>query len=115
MTPKKSVGKCFDYANRKGAYRMVFVAPDEVERGMVRVKGMHEKVGLRCLNFVFHIALRCLIPVYIAFRSLLPVFHIALHCGPGGLLAQGLHAREGGFMRAVPCSTAEVARIIVCK
>ena len=39
MTPKKNVGKCFDYANGKGAYRMVFVAPDEVERGMVRVKG----------------------------------------------------------------------------
>lgn len=43
MTPKKNVGKCFDYANGKGAYRMVFVAPDEVERGMVRVKGLYEK------------------------------------------------------------------------
>jgi hypothetical protein len=59
MTPKKNVGKCFDYANRKGAYRMVFVAPDEVDRGMVRVKGLYEKVCILGLKPVFHITLRC--------------------------------------------------------
>jgi hypothetical protein len=43
VVPKKSVVKTFDYANEKNAHRIVFVAPSELEQGMVRIKGLREK------------------------------------------------------------------------
>mmetsp|Transcript_61363 Transcript_61363/g.126719 ORF Transcript_61363/g.126719 Transcript_61363/m.126719 type:complete len:678 (+) Transcript_61363:11-2044(+) len=38
--PKKNVGKTFDYANRVGARFVALVAPDEWNKGMVRVKDL---------------------------------------------------------------------------
>eukprot|EP00958_Prasinococcus_capsulatus_P023775 scaffold3605_cov430-Prasinococcus_capsulatus_cf.AAC.8 len=38
--PKKRVDAAFAYADRVGAQKIVFVAPDEYERGMVRVKDL---------------------------------------------------------------------------
>jgi len=42
LIPKKPVSWCFDYANRIGADRAVFVAPDEWSKGLVRVKRLRE-------------------------------------------------------------------------
>jgi len=42
-TPKKKVEKSFKYADQTGARRMVFVAPDEVSVGKVRVKDLRTK------------------------------------------------------------------------
>jgi len=36
----KKVGKAFNYADRAGAERMAFVAPDEWEKGLVRIKDL---------------------------------------------------------------------------
>ena len=42
-TPKKKVKNSFAHADRAGARRMVFVAPDEIDKGMVRIKDMRLK------------------------------------------------------------------------
>jgi len=42
LIPKKKVTWCFEYADRIGAIRAVFVAPDEWSRGLVRVKNLRE-------------------------------------------------------------------------
>jgi histidyl-tRNA synthetase len=42
-TPKKKVKSSFTYADQCQARRMVFVAPDEIERGVVRVKDLRTK------------------------------------------------------------------------
>jgi histidyl-tRNA synthetase len=42
-TPKKKVANSFKHADQTGARRMVFVAPDEIERGVVRVKDLRTK------------------------------------------------------------------------
>jgi histidyl-tRNA synthetase len=42
-TPKKKVANSFKYADQLGAKRMVFVAPSEIERGVVRVKDLNLK------------------------------------------------------------------------
>jgi histidyl-tRNA synthetase len=42
-TPKRSVDKSFKYADQSGARRMVFVAPDEIARGVVRIKDLRTK------------------------------------------------------------------------
>ena len=42
-TPKKKVKNSFAHADRTGARRMVFVAPDEIEKGVVRVKDLRTK------------------------------------------------------------------------
>ena len=42
-TPKKKVANSFKHADQTGAQRMVFVAPDEVEKGVVRVKDLRTK------------------------------------------------------------------------
>lgn len=39
-TPKKKVANSFKYADQLGAKRMVFVAPGEIERGVVRIKDL---------------------------------------------------------------------------
>ena len=40
LEPKKKVASTFDYANRVGARYIVFVAPQEWENGMVRIKDL---------------------------------------------------------------------------
>lgn len=40
MEPKRRVAGVFDYADRVGARRLIFVAPDEHAKGMVRVKDL---------------------------------------------------------------------------
>ncbi|GKZ00283.1 hypothetical protein MPSEU_000981200 [Mayamaea pseudoterrestris] len=42
-TPKKKVANSFKHADQMGARRMVFVAPDEIARGVVRVKDLRTK------------------------------------------------------------------------
>lgn len=42
LIPKKKVTWCFEYADRIGAQRAVFVAPDEWARGEVRIKNLRE-------------------------------------------------------------------------
>lgn len=42
-TPKKKVANSFKHADQTGARRMVFVAPDEVAKGVVRVKDLRTK------------------------------------------------------------------------
>jgi len=42
-TPKKRVAASFTYADQCGARRMVFVAPDEIEKGVVRIKDLRTK------------------------------------------------------------------------
>ena len=42
-TPRKKVANSFKYADNAGARRMVFVAPDEVAKGVVRVKDLRTK------------------------------------------------------------------------
>jgi histidyl-tRNA synthetase len=42
-TPKKKVANSFKHADQIGARRMVFVAPSEIERGVVRVKDLRVK------------------------------------------------------------------------
>lgn len=42
-TPKKKVAASFNYADQAGAKRMVFVAPDEMEKGVVRIKDLRTK------------------------------------------------------------------------
>lgn len=42
-TPKKKVANSFKHADQTGARRMVFVAPDEVNKGVVRVKDLRTK------------------------------------------------------------------------
>lgn len=42
-TPKKKVANSFKHADQIGAQRMVFVAPDEVAKGVVRVKDLRTK------------------------------------------------------------------------
>jgi histidyl-tRNA synthetase len=46
-TPKKKVANSFKHADQTGAKRMVFVAPDEIARGVVRIKDLrvHDKNG----------------------------------------------------------------------
>ena len=39
----KKVGKAFNYADRVGARRIIFVGPDEWEKGLVRVKDLREE------------------------------------------------------------------------
>lgn len=41
--PKKKVAKSFAHADNMGARRMVFVAPSEVEQGLVRIKDLRTK------------------------------------------------------------------------
>lgn len=38
--PKKKVKKCFECTNESGARRVVFVAPDEIAKGVIRVKDL---------------------------------------------------------------------------
>lgn len=45
MIPNKKVAWCFNYADRIGADRLVFVAPDELQQGMVRVKHLRKSEG----------------------------------------------------------------------
>merc|ERR1719203_1867672 len=40
MEPSKKVGKAFNYADRVGAVKVAFVAPDEWAKGLVRVKDL---------------------------------------------------------------------------
>eukprot|EP01120_Amphizonella_sp_Union-15-10_P003230 TRINITY_DN13658_c0_g1_i1.p1 TRINITY_DN13658_c0_g1~~TRINITY_DN13658_c0_g1_i1.p1 ORF type:complete len:529 (-),score=124.52 TRINITY_DN13658_c0_g1_i1:57-1613(-) len=40
LIPKKKIGWCFSYADRVGAERAVFVAPDEWKQGKVRIKNL---------------------------------------------------------------------------
>jgi len=42
-TPKKKVANSFKHADVSGAKRMVFVAPDEIEKGVVRIKDLRTK------------------------------------------------------------------------
>jgi histidyl-tRNA synthetase len=42
-TPKKKVAASFKHADQAGARRMVFVAPDEIEKGVVRIKDLRTK------------------------------------------------------------------------
>jgi histidyl-tRNA synthetase len=42
-TPKKKVAASFKHADQCGARRMVFVAPDEIEKGVVRIKDLRTK------------------------------------------------------------------------
>jgi histidyl-tRNA synthetase len=42
-TPKKKVANSFKHADVAGAQRMVFVAPSEIEKGVVRVKDLRTK------------------------------------------------------------------------
>ena len=42
-TPKKKVAASFKHADQAGARRMVFVAPDEIAKGLVRVKDLRLK------------------------------------------------------------------------
>lgn len=42
-TPKKKVAASFKHADQCGAQRMVFVAPDEIEKGVVRIKDLRKK------------------------------------------------------------------------
>jgi histidyl-tRNA synthetase len=42
-TPKKKVANSFKHADQAGARRMVFVAPDEIAKGVVRVKDLRTK------------------------------------------------------------------------
>jgi histidyl-tRNA synthetase len=42
-TPKKKVAASFKHADQTGARRMVFVAPDEIEKGVVRIKDLRTK------------------------------------------------------------------------
>jgi histidyl-tRNA synthetase len=42
-TPKKKVAASFKHADQTGARRMVFVAPDEIARGVVRIKDLRTK------------------------------------------------------------------------
>eukprot|EP00529_Nitzschia_sp_RCC80_P000787 CAMPEP_0113507826 /NCGR_PEP_ID=MMETSP0014_2-20120614/36676_1 /TAXON_ID=2857 /ORGANISM="Nitzschia sp." /LENGTH=548 /DNA_ID=CAMNT_0000403469 /DNA_START=28 /DNA_END=1674 /DNA_ORIENTATION=+ /assembly_acc=CAM_ASM_000159 len=42
-TPKKKVAASFNYADQTGAKRMVFVAPDEIKNGVVRIKDLRTK------------------------------------------------------------------------
>lgn len=44
---KKKVSWCYNYADRIGANRAVFVAPDEWERGQVRIKYLRADKGLQ--------------------------------------------------------------------
>ena len=41
--PKKTAAKSFKHADQTGASRMVFVAPNEIERGVVRIKDLRTK------------------------------------------------------------------------
>ena len=43
-TPKKKVANSFKHADQIGARRMVFVAPDEIAKGVVRIKDLRTKV-----------------------------------------------------------------------
>jgi histidyl-tRNA synthetase len=43
LTPKKKVANSFKHADQTGARRMVFVAPNEIERGVVRIKDLRTK------------------------------------------------------------------------
>lgn len=45
MEPKKRVAGVFDYADRVGAQRLIFVAPDEHAKGLVRIKDLRVKEG----------------------------------------------------------------------
>mmetsp|Transcript_14374 Transcript_14374/g.49101 ORF Transcript_14374/g.49101 Transcript_14374/m.49101 type:complete len:160 (-) Transcript_14374:25-504(-) len=50
LQPKNRIGNIFDYADRSGAYHMIFVAPDEIARGKVRIKalrGSFSEINLR--------------------------------------------------------------------
>jgi len=42
-TPKKKVAASFKHADHAGARRMVFVAPDEIAKGVVRIKDLRTK------------------------------------------------------------------------
>jgi histidyl-tRNA synthetase len=42
-TPKKKVAASFKHADQAGARRMVFVAPDEISKGVVRIKDLRTK------------------------------------------------------------------------
>merc|ERR1712176_1559814 len=42
-TPKKKVAASFKHADQAGARRMVFVAPDEINKGVVRIKDLRTK------------------------------------------------------------------------
>jgi len=42
-TPRKKVAASFNYADQAGAKRMVFVAPDEISKGVVRIKDLRTK------------------------------------------------------------------------
>ena len=42
-TPKKKVANSFKHADQTGARRMVFVAPDEIAKGVVRIKDLRTK------------------------------------------------------------------------
>lgn len=42
-TPKKKVAASFKHADQAGARRMVFVAPDEIAKGVVRIKDLRTK------------------------------------------------------------------------
>ena len=42
-TPKKKVAASFKHADQAGARRMVFVAPDEIAKGVVRIKDLRLK------------------------------------------------------------------------
>jgi len=42
-TPKKKVAASFKHADQAGAQRMVFVAPDEIAKGVVRIKDLRIK------------------------------------------------------------------------
>lgn len=42
MIPKKKIAWCYNYADRIGADRLIFVAPDEWKEGKVRIKNLRQ-------------------------------------------------------------------------
>jgi histidyl-tRNA synthetase len=51
---KKRIGAAYDYANRIGAARAVFIAPDEWSRGLVRIKDLRsEEIDEKEQNILF--------------------------------------------------------------
>jgi histidyl-tRNA synthetase len=42
-SPKKKAAASFKHADQAGARRMVFVAPDEISKGVVRIKDLRTK------------------------------------------------------------------------
>lgn len=42
LEPRRKVAQSFEYADRVGAQYIIFVAPDEISKGFVRIKDLRE-------------------------------------------------------------------------